>query len=89
MTQKQDQNKIVLNKSGLRFNLIGDDFLLNNRKKYSKIIANPPFSKNQDIDHILEMYNCLKTEGRLVSIASESWVDGNQQKQKDFKKNGF
>lgn len=81
-----DVNKIVLNKSGLKFNLIGDDFLKHNGKLYTKIIANPPFSKNQDIDHILEMYKCLAPNGRLVSMSSESWVDGNQKKQKDFRK---
>lgn len=80
-----DVNTIVLNKSGLRFKLIGDDFFKHNGITYSKIIANPPFSKNQDIDHIREMYNCLSKGGRLVSIASESWVFGRQKKQVEFR----
>ena len=45
-------NTIILNKSGLRFNLIGEDFFNHNGKEYSKIIANPPFTKNKDIDHL-------------------------------------
>ena len=65
-------NTIILNKSGLRFNLIGDDFFNHNGKTYSKIIANPPFSKSQDVKHILHMYELLNEWGRLVSIASSS-----------------
>lgn len=79
------ENVIILNKSGLKFNLIGDDFFKHNGKSYSKIIANPPFSKNQDIDHLKEMYECLARGGRLVCITSESWVYGSQKKQIEFK----
>jgi len=78
-------NTIVLNKTGLNFNLIGEDFFKHNGKSYSKIIANPPFTKNQDIDHLKEMYECLSRGGRLVCITSESWVNGTQKKQVDFK----
>lgn len=61
---------------------LGDDFLKEDKcKKYDRIIANPPFTKNQDIDHILEMYKCLKPGGRLVSISSPSWSAGSQKKQ--------
>lgn len=81
-----DVNRIILNRSGLRFNLVGDDFLEHNKKTYSKIIANPPFTKNQDIIHLVEMYNCLSIGGRLVCITSESWVSGNQKKQFEFRK---
>jgi len=80
-----DINITILNKSGLRFNLIGDDFFKHNGKTYSKIIANPPFSKNQDIDHFKKMYECLSLGGRLVCITSESWVNGSQKKQVEFK----
>jgi hypothetical protein len=80
-----DVNTVILNKSGLRFNLIGNDFLKHNGKVYTKIIANPPFTKNQDIDHLKEMYECLARGGRLVCITSESWVNGNQKKQIDFR----
>lgn len=80
-----DINTIVLNKSGLQFNLIGCDFFKHNGKAYSKIIANPPFTKNQDIDHLKEMYKCLSRGGRLVCITSECWVNGSQKKQVEFK----
>ena len=80
-----DVNTLILKKSGLSFNLIGEDFLKNEGKTYSKIIANPPFTKNQDIDHLKAMYNCLSRGGKLVCITSESWVNGSQKKQVEFK----
>lgn len=78
-------NTEILKKTDLNFNLIGEDFLKNEGKTYSKIIANPPFTKNQDIDHLKEMYNCLSRGGKLVCITSKSWVNGSQKKQVDFK----
>jgi len=78
-------NTFILNKSDLQFNLIGDDFLTHKGKSYSKIIANPPFAKNQDIDHLRYMYDFLLPGGRLVCITSESWVKGTQNKQKEFR----
>lgn len=80
-----DLNVSMLNKSGLNFNFLGGDFFKHGEKKYTKIIANPPFSKNQDIDHLLEMYNVLSDGGTLVCITSESWVFGSQKKQVDFR----
>lgn len=80
-----ETNQIILKKSGLKFNFLGADFFENKGLLYSKIIANPPFSKNQDIDHVKEMYKCLARGGRLVSVMSESWVEGTQKKQIEFK----
>jgi hypothetical protein len=66
--------------------LLGDDFLKNNSLgEYDRIIANPPFNKNQDIDHIREMYRLLKDGGRLVSIASEHWQLSNNKKELAFR----
>lgn len=78
-------NQIVLRKTNLKYNLIGDDFLKHKERCYDRIIANPPFTRNQDIEHIKKMYDCLNSQGKLVSISSESWVLGTQKKQADFK----
>lgn len=37
-----------------------------------KIIMNPPFTKHQDVKHILHAWECLRDGGTLVSIVSES-----------------
>jgi len=39
---------------------------------WDRVIMNPPFSKQQDIEHIMAAYNVLKPGGILVSIVSES-----------------
>lgn len=81
-----ETNTIILKNSNLKFNLLGNDFLQHDNKLYSKIIANPPFTKNQDIIHLLKMYDSLKPKGKLVCITSLSWTTGNQKKQIDFRK---
>ena len=55
------------------------------KMKYHKIIANPPFSKNQDIDHIYKMYDCLKEGGRIVTISSTHWKTSYNKKEVDFR----
>ena len=79
------ENKELL--SGLGgINLIGDDFTqFYNEKKYTKIIANPPFSGNQDIDHIRIMYDKLESGGTLASITSAHWVFGSEKKCVEFR----
>lgn len=64
-----------------------DDFLTLNGKEnyYDLIVANPPFSKNQDIDHIRKMYECLNKGGRIVSIASTHWQLSNNKKETEFR----
>lgn len=51
------------------FNLLGADFL-SCGITFDRIIANPPFSGNQDIIHIRKMYECLNEKGVLVSVTS-------------------
>lgn len=58
------------------FVLLGNDFLESDDRKFDRIIANPPFSKNQDVTHILKMYDKLAENGVLVSVASQSWLIG-------------
>jgi hypothetical protein len=48
------------------------DFLEFTWETFDKIIANPPFSKSQDVKHILHMYELLKNWWRIVSVASSS-----------------
>lgn len=65
--------------------LIGEDFLTATGPRYERIVANPPFSKNQDIDHIYHMANqFLKFGGRLVSIAGKHWQISSNKKEVQF-----
>lgn len=57
------------------YNLSNCDFLSWKTKgDYDVIIANPPFTKNQDVVHVNKMYTHLKSGGRLVSLMSTSWL---------------
>lgn len=59
------------------FNVVGEDFLAFNNK-YDVIVANPPFTKQQDIDHVLHM---LKLANRkVVSVMSASVLFRNNHK---------
>jgi phospholipid N-methyltransferase len=69
---------------------VTDNFLLLAHNKvttgiFDKIIANPPFSKNQDIKHIRLMWDCLKIGGRIVTIASKHWQYSSNKTEVSFK----
>jgi len=59
--------------------LDGTDFLeYNPPLKFTKILMNPPFSKEQDILHIRHAWDLLASKGRIVAIASEHcWIANN------------
>lgn len=67
------------------FELLGHDFITECDTQFDRIIANPPFSKNQDIDHIRKMYDCLNPGGRIVTIASNHWQHSNNKKETAFR----
>lgn len=52
---------------------------------FDAIVANPPFTKGQDMQHIEHMFQFLKPGGTLSVIASTSWVQGTQKRQLEFK----
>lgn len=65
---------------------MGDDFLCSDTEiKYDRIIANPPFSKNQDIEHICRMYEHLEKGGRLVTLCSTHYVQTTGRKEQGFR----
>lgn len=65
--------------------LLGEDFTKDNTGSYSKIIANPPFSGNQDIDHVWMMYKRLEEGGTLAAITSPHWKFASEKKCIDFR----
>jgi hypothetical protein len=66
-------DKFVRVLSSKGHDVINKDFLeLDCPDLFDKVIMNPPFTKQQDIDHILHAWKFLKQDGILVSIVSES-----------------
>lgn len=49
------------------FNVVGSDWL-QNKKKFDRIVMNPPFEKGQAETHTRHAYDCLKPNGKLVSV---------------------
>ncbi len=50
----------------------GDFLTYDTGRTFDKIVANPPFTKQQDIDHANKMLDLLKIGGTLVCIMSSS-----------------
>jgi hypothetical protein len=85
--ENMPENLEILNEHP-NIHLICEDFLSIPKQYhnyYDRIIANPPFTNNQDIDHVMKMYECLKPGGRMVSVMSITWQIGKQKKQEAFK----
>src|SRR6185437_13837029 len=54
------------------YNIVGTNFLeLTDKKKYDRIIMNPPFSDGLDIEHVRHAYSLLNPGGRIVAIMSD------------------
>ena len=61
-----------------------DDFLtLDENLKFDVIVANPPFSKNQDIEHFYKMLKHARK--RVISIMSKHWLNSSFKKETEFK----
>lgn len=63
---------------------IKDDFLtLDDKDKFDVVIANPPFNKNQDIEHFYKMVKCANM--RVISIMSNHWRHCKNKKESEFR----
>lgn len=52
---------------------------------FDRVVMNPPFAKQADIDHVLHAHKCLKSGGRLVSVMSASVLFRDNTKAKAFR----
>jgi len=74
------ENRSYLIENG--FKIVGENFL-DFSGEYDIIIANPPFTRQQDIDHINHMLSIAKR--RVVSVASASVLFRDNKKTVDFR----
>ena len=75
-----EENREYLFDNG--FSLVGYDFL-KHTQKYDVIVANPPFSKQQDISHVLHM---IELSNRcVVSVMSASVLFRDNKKTTEFR----
>ena len=63
------------------FNVIGNDFTsIRPKPIYDRVIANPPFDRQ--MSHIQRMYEWLKPNGKLVTVANAIFLEPNKQRYK-------
>lgn len=79
------ENKELLSKKN-NIKILGDDFTTYTLDLYDKIIANPPFSNNQDVKHVKRMYEHLKEGGIVAAIMSCHWKIAREKECVDFRK---
>lgn len=83
------ENQEILTRTfGANVNLIGPDFMADgipSTRKWDRIIANPPFANNQDIDHVQKMYYLLAKRGVMISVMSPHWTFAQDRKCKEFR----
>ena len=78
------ENKEILSRMD-NINILGDDFTTECDKTYDKIIANPPFAKNQDVRHVRKMYDHLNPGGTVAAITSAHWEIASECECVDFR----
>lgn len=83
VVEPEKENRRILKEKGHR--LVGSDFMKFKKKGYDRVVMNPPFSNQQDVDHVLRAYKALAPGGRLVSVMSPSWRFRTNKKSQAFR----
>ena len=65
--------------------ITGQDFLQYDGEQWDRIVMNPPFSRQQDIDHVMKAYELLAPDGILVSVMSVSFQFRTNRKSEEFR----
>lgn len=67
-------------------NPLGTDFLaVHPDRGFHRIVMNPPFSKQQDIAHVLHAHKFLKSSGILVSVMASGVTYRNDRRSSEFR----
>ncbi|MCK5431487.1 MAG: SAM-dependent methyltransferase [Gammaproteobacteria bacterium] len=82
-----DENTKILYSKG--YDIHGDFFewTIDGRHFYDKILMNPPFEKQADIDHVTAAFSRLDDGGKLVAIMSAGVMFRDNKKTKNFRDN--
>jgi len=80
----EETNRRILKEKG--YKLAGKDFTKFKKRGYDRVVMNPPFSKQQDIDHVRRAFGLMKHGGLLVSVMAPSVKFRENKKTKDFQR---
>lgn len=67
------------------YNVLNQSFL-DYKVKHDVIVMNPPFEKDQDIDHVMHAFNLLRPDGRLIAIMAANKSRSSRKKRQEFEK---
>jgi 16S rRNA G1207 methylase RsmC len=73
----------LLELKGYKF--AGIDFLTDVTYTFDRIVMNPPFEKQQDIDHVRKAYSLLSDRGLLVSVMAPGFEFRQDRKSAEFR----
>jgi hypothetical protein len=73
----------LLELKGYKF--AGIDFLTDVTRTFDRIVMNPPFEKQQDIDHVKKAYSLLSERGLLVSVMAPGFESRSDRKSTEFR----
>lgn len=79
-------NAIKLRAQG--YDVIERDFLSVTPEEigtFDAVLANPPFTRNQDIQHAMHMFQFIRPGGALSIIMSTAWLEGKTKAHAQFK----
>ena len=80
------ENKERLTQMQGPMEFLGEDFLqCDGNRRWQAIIANPPFSGNQDVKHVMRMYEALERGGCVTAVMSNHWTFAEEKICKDFR----
>lgn len=80
------QESLAIDLRNQGFNVVCDDFLnLEPGALVDRLVLNPPFSKQQDIHHVMRAWDWLSPGGRLVAIMSASVTFRSNRLTKEFR----
>lgn len=77
------ENRQILKEKG--YTIVFHDFLLHEFAGVNKIVMNPPFERQADIDHVMHAFKHLNPGGILVSIMSAGTLFRDNSKTKKFR----
>ena len=53
---------------------------------YERVVMNPPFSRQRDIDHVVHAHKCLASQGLLIAVMSAGVSFREDCKARDFRR---
>ncbi|TAK26754.1 MAG: ParB/RepB/Spo0J family partition protein [Myxococcaceae bacterium] len=57
-------------RDGIEADVCGDFLRYDPEQRFDRVVMNPPFARQQDIDHVTAAFRLLKPGGRLVAVMS-------------------